>query len=84
MGQITGLGARKTFKLAKKGKMTCNLCNHFLPVVKLPQNLPFIQDNPHSNTSQTSGNLKENRFCSLCGHEINKTAKYCEICGGEQ
>ncbi len=82
MGQITGMGPRKTFKLAKRGKINCRDCNQFVPVIKLPYNLPFVQENIQKSKSHVES--KELKFCTLCGHEINKDAKFCENCGGEQ
>jgi len=86
MGQLTKLGPRKTYKLAKKGRMECIYCNQFMPIIKLPQNLPFVQESNQfaENLSQVSKTNLEKKFCPLCGHEINANAKYCEYCGGEQ
>jgi hypothetical protein len=82
LGQLTGIGSKKTFKLGKRGRVNCTVCNQFLPMIKLPINLPFVQENIQKGKKQVeSGELK---FCTLCRHEINKDAKYCENCGGEQ
>jgi len=82
MGQITGIGASKTYKLGKKGKINCPNCNQFVPMIKLPFNLPFVQAKIQQSSIQADS--PETKFCVLCGHEINKNAKYCENCGGEQ
>ena len=84
MGQLTGLGQKKTFKLAKKGKMSCITCDQFLPVIKLPQNLPFIQDKTQLPKTPQSDKNVETKFCQLCGHGIKTLARFCENCGGEQ
>ncbi len=78
MGQLAGVGARKAFKLGKKGKMTCVNCNSFALMIKLPNNLPFIQNEFERHQSD------EVKFCSLCGYKISVNAKFCESCGGEQ
>ncbi len=82
MGQTTGMGPRKTFKLAKRGKINCPDCNQFVPMIKLPFNLPFGQKDTQKDIDQVE--TKQSRFCGLCGHEINTGAKFCENCGGEQ
>ncbi|MBN1801625.1 MAG: hypothetical protein JW891_08985 [Candidatus Lokiarchaeota archaeon] len=78
LGQLTGIGPRKAFKLGKKGKMVCVECNSFVPMIKLPINLPFTQDNIEQHHPE------EFKFCNLCGHKISLNARYCESCGGEQ
>ncbi|MFX1236650.1 MAG: hypothetical protein ACFFAS_16585 [Promethearchaeota archaeon] len=83
MGQLTKLGAKKTFKLGKKGKMSCIACDSFIPVMKNPFNLPFVQEIPQSSTSGVIVN-EPIKYCALCGHEISHKAKFCENCGGEQ
>lgn len=82
MGQMTGMGAKKTFKLGKKGKITCPECNQFVPMIKLPFNLPFVQEKFPQSKVQTESN--ETKYCVLCGHGISRNAKFCENCGGEQ
>ena len=82
MGQINGLGPKRTFKLAKRGKVNCTECNQFVPMIKLPLKLPFVQETLQKSKSQVES-IKA-KFCALCGHEINSNAKFCENCGGEQ
>ena len=67
MGQMTGLGQRKVFRAAKRGKMKCVNCQQFLPMIKLPQNLPFVQENTSSmkNQSEISEEYVEKKFCPL-------------------
>ena len=82
MGQMTGIGQKKTFKLAKRGNINCPDCNQFVPIIKLPINLPFVQEKVQQSNTQVESD--EKKFCILCGHDINKNAKFCENCGGEQ
>ncbi len=86
MGQLTKLGPRKTYKLGKKGKMQCIHCNQFIPLIKLPQNLPFTQDNSHMVSTNMNASMErvENKYCPLCGYSINNKAQFCEFCGGKQ
>ena len=82
MGQINGLGPKRTFKLAKRGKVNCTECTQFVPIIKLPLKLPFVQESLQKSKNQVES--KETHFCALCGHEVNNIAKFCENCGGEQ
>jgi len=82
LGQLTGIGPKKSFKLGKRGRVNCPDCNQFLPMIKLPFNLPFVQENFQKGKKQVGS--EELKFCFLCGHEINKDVKFCENCGGEQ
>ncbi len=81
-GQLTGLGPRKAFKLGKRGKINCPDCNQFIPMIKLPFNLPFSQKDSQKDKGQVE--TTQSHFCALCGHKINSDAKFCENCGGEQ
>ncbi|MFX1275297.1 MAG: hypothetical protein ACFFBP_08960 [Promethearchaeota archaeon] len=82
MGQVSGFGPRKTFKQGKKGKINCPQCGQFVPVIKLPFKLPFVQEKVEKEKNHVEP--IKTKFCGLCGYKINATAKFCENCGGEQ
>ena len=78
MGQVTGLGPNKAFKLGKKGQVDCPECKKFVAMVKLPTNLPFTQ-----NKVQETASIRR-QFCMFCGEAIPDNATYCKVCGEKQ
>lgn len=46
MGGLTGKGARKTFRLGKKGSIKCPECKSKISMVYRPKNIPFTQAKP--------------------------------------
>ena len=44
MGAITTKGPSKTWKLGKRGIIKCPDCGTFIPMLRLPKNLPFKQE----------------------------------------
>ena len=77
-GQLKGVGAKKAYRSGKKGQVTCPDCNQFMPMVRLPENLPFSQIRPQS---QDSG---ETKACVMCGQRIKQGANFCDYCGSKQ
>ena len=78
MGQVTGLGPNKAFKLGKKGQVTCPDCKKFAAMIKLPENLPFTQSKDQAVAPSS------NQFCKFCGEAIPDNAVFCQICGAKQ
>jgi hypothetical protein len=78
MGQVTGLGPNKAFKLGKKGQVNCPDCKKFAAMVKLPENLPFTQGKDQEVSSSST------QFCQFCGENIPNNAVFCQICGAKQ
>ena len=56
MGQVTGLGPKKAFRMGSKGKVNCPDCNKFAAMVKLPDYLPFTQSKTQEEVHESSGN----------------------------
>ncbi len=82
MGQIKGIGASKTYKEGKKGKVNCPDCGNFAAMVKLPQNLPFSQIQK-TDSINSEGQTKKN-FCPFCNEGIPENSMFCNICGAKQ
>ena len=88
MGQVSGLGPRKTFKAGKTGKIACPDCGSFVPMLKNPQNLPFIQVKHESEDQLPGTSIKadlslENKICEMCGQRLRDSANYCDYCGSK-
>ncbi len=82
MGQVKGIGASKTFKEGKKGKVKCPDCENLAVMVKLPPNLPFSQDQKAiSKNSKVYSNIN---YCHFCGENIPEKSKFCSTCGAKQ
>ena len=85
MGQLSGLGARKTFKSAKTGNVSCPECNNFIPMIKNPQNLPFIQQKQVAGDAVVvdfkSTEIVEDKICKMCGQRLRSSANFCDYCG---
>jgi rRNA maturation endonuclease Nob1 len=81
MGQVTGRGPRKAFKFGKKGQISCPDCGNFVPVIKLPINLPFVQKRASLDDSITPLESDSEKTCKMCGQKIKDDAKFCNYCG---
>lgn len=84
MGQVTGLGPSKAFKLGKKGKVNCPNCENFVYMVKLPGTLPFNQNRTQESTPINSEVSLSKNFCKFCGEGLPDNSSYCNICGAKQ
>lgn len=84
MGQVTTLGASKTFKLGRKGKVNCPDCGNIAVMVKLPERLPFTQIRTPETDSISSEVLVRKNFCNFCGKDIPESSTYCNGCGAKQ
>ncbi len=84
-GQLIGKGPRKSFKLGKKGQINCLDCNNFIPMIRLPENLPFVQKRGQA---QKAGEKKQElggmKTCTMCGQKLKQGSNFCDYCGEKQ
>ncbi len=94
MAQVSGRSPNKNFRLGRKGKVNCPDCGKAVPMIRLPENLPFEQSKSSSSSqgvssgqaqpTQGSKEPEEHKFCDFCGEKMVKVAKFCQTCGAAQ
>nr|BDI55007.1 MAG: Zn finger protein [uncultured archaeon] len=61
MGGLTGKGARKTFRLGKKGNIKCPECRSKISMVYRPKNIPFTQGKPQISVPTQSQQMQQSQ-----------------------
>lgn len=88
MGSITKKGARKTFRLGKKGSVMCPNCKSSIPMIYRPKQIPFSQvqsERPllaHSADQQQQ--QQQNIVINVQQPQVQSSdnnLKYCSMCG---
>ncbi len=84
MGQVTGNGPNKTFKMGQKGGVKCPHCGESVIMAKLPANIPFTQTSEQPSSVPDVKPSTSNIFCKFCGEKIPSNTMVCRVCGAKQ
>lgn len=90
MGGIIGKGTNKAYRKGKSGKVKCPECKQNVPMLKLPEHLPFAQaklQKEGSMQQQTQQQMGQSQAQNITinipsqGKTPNAEMKYCSHCG---